>query len=328
MAHEIYGNLCVYSLDHGGVPWHNIGTALPGVSAEDIRTHAGFGRRVAALPIGIAGESLATTSQAEGMRESIEGYRATVDLSTGRVLGVVTERYAILQPEELLAAADFVVREFGARYSLAAQLHEGKREILSLQLPESSGEVASGDYVKSYFNLANGHDGKLSVCVGSSDIRVVCQNTLSAWLREGAVQIRHRDGVERALARAVAAFTHDAKLRRDFYGRMTGRKMLPSEVIAYFDACVGEADKPDAAPKRGRKSVRARLQDLMSEGRLIGVDTGLSGLPTTLWGAYNAITQLATHESYARDPLANLYFGSGGKLLQVANERAMELVAA
>jgi hypothetical protein len=66
---------------------------------------------------------------------------------------------------------------------------------------------------------------------------------------------------------------------------------------------------------------------MLAEGTLIAVDTRDS-LPVTLWGAYNAVTQLATHESYSSNPLESLYFGGGSKLLQAANERARELVAA
>jgi hypothetical protein len=228
-----------------------------------------------------------------------------------------------------VAAAEFLVREFGAKYSLAAQLKEGKREILSLMLPESAGEVADGDIVKSYFNLANGHDGKLSVCVGSSDIRVVCQNTLSAWLSEGAVQIRHRAGVEKALAHAVAAFTLEAKARRDFYTAMSGRTMSPDEVIAYFDVCIGESALPNALPRKGRKSLRARLDTIVGDSGLIGVRVNTpGGLPSNLWGAFNAITQIATHDTYTSNPLDSLYFGGGSKLLVAARTNAIAMLGA
>lgn len=325
MAHEINESFCVYSTDHGGVPWHGIGTALDVVTADDVKQYAGFNRTIATFPIGLNVQgAMMPADQGVALAESIEGYRATVDLSSGRVLGVVSDRYATLQPQELLAAADFLVREFGAKYSLAAQLHSGRREIISLQLPGTDSEIAKGDTVKSYFNLANGHDGKLAVCVGSSDIRVVCQNTLTAWLNEGAVSIRHRGGVEKALAHAVAAFALETGKRATFYRDMAERVMMPDEIIAYYDACVGEAEPADAPAKRGRRSLRARLDDQT----LIGVDLSSANLPFTLWGAYNAVTQLATHGTYAGNPLNALYFGGAGKLLERASNEAAALLAA
>lgn len=325
MAHEIFENFCVYSLSHGGIPWHEIGTGLETVTADDVRTIAGFNRTIGSLPLGLQAATVPAHMSA-ALNESIEGYRATVDLSTGRVLGVVTDRYTVLQPSELLAAADFLAREFGAKYSLAAQLRDGKREIISMSLPDTSGLVGDGDEIKSYFNLANGHDGKLSVCVGSSDIRVVCANTLSAWLTEGAVSIRHRGGVEKALASAVMAFTCEAKTRREFYTAMTGRTMSPEEVIAYFDGCLGLSNAP-TAPQKGRKSLRTRLDNLLSDGGIIGIPCP-NGLPGNLWGAFNAVTQVATHETYTKAPLDSLYFGAGGKLLHVAQAAAVALLAA
>ncbi len=325
MAHEIFNELCVYSLTHGGIPWHNIGTGLDEITHQDVLKLAGFNRQITCLPITLNTDTV-VASQSGALQESIEGYRATLDTSTGRVLGIVTDKYAPLQPQELLAAAEFLVKEFGARYSLAAQLRGGKREILSLQLPDSSGEIVAGDVVKSYFNLANGHDGKLAACVGSSDIRVVCQNTLSAWLAEGAVQIRHRGGVEKALAHAVTAFTMEAKVRREFYTAMTERVMMPEDVVAYFDKCLGEA-KVTTAPVRGRKSLRTRMTSILDANGLIGVDT-VCGLPGTLWGAFNAVTQLATHDTYSANPLDSLYFGGGSKLLVAARTHAVALMAA
>jgi phage/plasmid-like protein (TIGR03299 family) len=305
MSHEINDNLCVYSLNHGGVPWHRIGTALERVTADDVLNVAGFNRRVSMQPLLLN----------VGLVPQVPGYRATYDESNGRVLGVVSEKYTVLQPVELLAAAEWLRSETGAEISFAAQLRSGSREVISLKLPDSEHEVADGDRVRSYFNLGNGHDGKLSVCVGASDIRVVCANTLAAWLGErGAVTVTHRAGVREALAKAVAAFTLNSAQRAEFYTRMSEREMLPEEVIAYYDHVVGKGGP-------SMRSLRGRLNAMS----LIGVPTS-GDLPTTLWGAFNGVTQLATHELRTNRPLDSLYFGGGAKLLAKATTAAAELL--
>jgi hypothetical protein len=109
---------------------------------------------------------------------------------------------------------------------------------------------------------------------------------------------------------------------------MSQRVMQPADVIEFFNRVVGIASDPAEPAKRGRKSLRARLDGLVEGGELIGVATGPSGLPGNLWGAFNAVTQLATHESYSSSPLDNLYFGGGSKLLLAARNEAQAFLAA
>ena len=56
----------------------------------------------------------------------IEGYRANVRNTDNKVLGVVTERYKIVQNEEAFSFTDALLGK-GVRYETAGSLQEGKK---------------------------------------------------------------------------------------------------------------------------------------------------------------------------------------------------------
>lgn len=335
MAHEILDNYCVYSLDSevGGVPWHKLGKGFAQVSSQDVLEHAGFDRTIATMPIRLQAPdgALYSGEQATRLAESIEGFRATVDLKHGRALGVVSDRYQVLQPAELLSAAEFLCNELGAKISCAATLREGRREFISLALPTGSTLTArAGDTIKRYFNLGNGHDGTLACTVGASDVRVVCANTLAAWLSEnGSVSIRHRTGVQKALATATYAFTAASETRERFYQELAGRKLSPTDVILYFEAITQEMESTWRETRRGRPSLGKRIAGLLdSPETAIGVEFGYSGLPDTAWDAFNVVTQVATHETSTKDPLGNLLWGSSHGLIGKAERLVRDMFLA
>lgn len=329
MAHEIVDNLCVYSTDTeiGGVPWHQIGTGLLYVRGQDVLDHAGFSRQIATLPIGLANGALVAAAMAGNLASSI---RATVDLTSGRVLGVVSDRYEVLQPAELLSAAEYLCNEMGAKISCAATIREGKREFISLYMPDSDLTARAGDSIRPYFNLGQGHDGSLAVVVGKSRVRVVCANTLAAWLGEKSeVRIRHRNGVHGALARAVAIFSAESKTAEEFYQTLAGRRVTPAEVIAYYEALTEMPHDEWRVAKRGRKSLAAKIAGLLdapSEAR--GIEWQGYQVPATAWDAYNVATQVITHESTSADPLNNLLFGGAHMALNRAESLANEMFLA
>ena len=109
----------------------------------------------------------------------IEGYRANVRNTDNKVLGVVTERYKIVQNEEAFSFTDALLGE-GVRYETAGSLQEGKKVWLLARLPKEY--IISGEQISPYLVFSNSHDGSAAVRVGVTPIRVVCNNTLNLAL--------------------------------------------------------------------------------------------------------------------------------------------------
>lgn len=109
----------------------------------------------------------------------IEGYCANVRNTDNKVLGVVTERYKIVQNEEAFSFTDTLLGE-GVRYETAGSLQEGKKVWLLARLPKEY--IISGEQISPYLVFSNSHDGSAAVRVAVTPIRVVCNNTLNLAL--------------------------------------------------------------------------------------------------------------------------------------------------
>ncbi len=95
------------------------------------------------------------------------------------VLGIVTDRYKVVQNYEAFAFTDELLGE-GVQYETAGSLQGGRRTWLLARLPQQY--IISGDEITPYLVFMNSHDGSGSIKVAMTPIRVVCSNTLNIAL--------------------------------------------------------------------------------------------------------------------------------------------------
>lgn len=149
-------------------PWHGLGTRVeeaPG-SREALEL-AGLDWRVIQKPI------MTQDGQA------IAGFKANIRDRDSRVLGVVTDRYKVVQNEDAFAFTDELLGE-GITYETAGSLQEGRRTWILAKLPQRY--IISGDEITPYLVFMNSHDGTGAIKAAMTPIRVVCQNTLNLAL--------------------------------------------------------------------------------------------------------------------------------------------------
>ena len=149
-------------------PWHGLGTKVQEAPSSE-RALA-----LAGLDWKVVQEEIYTPQQ-----ELVEGYKANVRDSDRKVLGVVTDRYKIIQNEEAFAFTDELLGE-GVRYETAGSLQGGKRVWMLAHMPHEY--IISGERISPYLLFSNTHDGSGAVKVALTPIRVVCQNTLNLAL--------------------------------------------------------------------------------------------------------------------------------------------------
>jgi phage/plasmid-like protein (TIGR03299 family) len=166
MSHEV--ETMFYT---GDVPWHRLGTHIEEApTAQDALSAAGLDWTVMAAPLygGIAEQYVA-----------VEGWVANVRSTDHRVLGVVSDRYQIVQNAQAFDWVDELLG-FGVRFETAGSLQGGKRIWMTTKLPDQY--RIAGDAVDVYLTVTNGHDGRHAVTAVVSPVRVVCQNTLNLAL--------------------------------------------------------------------------------------------------------------------------------------------------
>lgn len=114
-----------------------------------------------------------------GENEPIRGYKANIRDSDRRVLGVVTNRYKVIQNHEAFAFTDELLGQ-GVRYETAGSLQDGKKVWLLAHMPHEY--IISGERISPYLLFSNTHDGSGAIKVALTPIRVVCNNTLNLAL--------------------------------------------------------------------------------------------------------------------------------------------------
>lgn len=161
---------CVESLFVTRTPaWHGLGTIVAeSLTSEDAIRTAGLDWEVIPQPIYLADGT------------EIKGQMANVRTKDNKPLGIVGDRYQIVQNTEAFAFTDALLGE-GVKYESAGSLKEGKVIWLLAKLPNKF-EIL-GDKVDPYVVFTNTHDGSGAVRVAMTNVRVVCMNTLNAAMR-------------------------------------------------------------------------------------------------------------------------------------------------
>lgn len=149
-------------------PWHGLGVKVAdALSSKEALTASGLDWQVEQ-------KDIYTDS---GI--SIPGYKANVRDSDNKVLGIVSDRYKVVQNEEAFAFTDKLLGE-GVRYETAGSLNEGRKVWVLARMPREY--IMLGDRISPYMVFSNTHDGSGAIRVAMIPIRVVCNNTLNLAL--------------------------------------------------------------------------------------------------------------------------------------------------
>ena len=111
----------------------------------------------------------------------ILGYKANIRDIDDQLLGVVTDKYQVVQNEEAFAFTDKLLGH-GVRYETAGMLQDGRKTWILARLPQRYQMM--GDWIDPYLVFYNSHDGSGSIKVALTPIRVTCQNTLNLALQK------------------------------------------------------------------------------------------------------------------------------------------------
>jgi phage/plasmid-like protein (TIGR03299 family) len=136
---------------------------------------------------------------------------ATFRKDTHDTLGIVGGRYEIVQNKDAFGFFDAIIDSGEAIFETAGALGKGERIFVTAKLPEDM--LVAGEECNKYIILTNSHDGTSSIIAGFTSVRVVCNNTLQAALRDltNKVLIQHRVGAKERLAEAYKVMNIGSK---------------------------------------------------------------------------------------------------------------------
>jgi phage/plasmid-like protein (TIGR03299 family) len=272
-------------------PWHGLGAVLdrPPASVAEAIQASGLGWSVAKEPIAVDRGDTPSADWCVPRCEEIPGYFATVRQDTREVLGIVGERYRIVQNHEAFAFVDQLLGS-AIHFETAGSLHGGRRVWVLATLPEHV-EVG-GDAVRPYVLLMNSHDGSTAVVAATTPIRVVCQNTLN-WALADARQkfsIRHTEAVTQRVheARRVLDLSIDYYEQFKRYGdKLASQRCTKRQLRAVLNQLYpsGAADSASSRTRRTRQQTKDCIAELFLRGDTQG------NAPGSKWAAVNAIIE-------------------------------------
>ncbi len=177
--------------------WHNLGQIISDypTSGEAIK-HAGLNYHVEKRPLFTydTGNYIADPDTDIIIAEiEVPDFYATVRTDTDEVLGVVGNDYEVIQNVNAFDFFDAIVGgKDGILYETAGALGKGERIFITAKLPDYI-RIGRDDLIEQYLFLTTSHDGYGSITAAFTPIRIVCQNTLNAALRNhsSSIKIRH-----------------------------------------------------------------------------------------------------------------------------------------
>jgi phage/plasmid-like protein (TIGR03299 family) len=175
--------------------WHNLGQIISDypTSAEAIK-HAGLNYTVEKRPLFTVDNGyLNKDDEIEHSEIEVPDFYATIRTDTEQVLGVVGNDYEVVQNVNAFDFFDSIIGgKDGILYETAGALGNGERIFITAKLPDYI-RVGRDDLIEQYLFLTTSHDGYGSITAAFTPVRVVCQNTLNAAMRNhsNSIKIRH-----------------------------------------------------------------------------------------------------------------------------------------
>ena len=213
------------------------------------------------------------------------------------VLGIVGERYRVLQNEDLFSFGDNIL-DGGGRWETAGSIRGGRVVFGSLALERETVLDPNGvaDKVKTYLLINTSHDGSIAIQASITPVRVVCANTLNLALgskrgtKNGVKQsfkIRHTQTAEGKIqiARETLGL---ANAYMDAFDVMA-KAMIEKEITAqqFNEIILAAYPKPEKDSKGSIKKWETKV-DVINDiytGQFNGM------IANTAWGAFNALTE-------------------------------------
>jgi phage/plasmid-like protein (TIGR03299 family) len=319
--------------------WHGLGqivTDYP-TSAQAIN-HAGLDYEVTKSPLYTKASNIIdpTDNLELGNNEvNVPNYFATIRTDNNTVLGVVGKDYHIVQNREAFSFFDSIVGGTdGILYETAGALGNGERIFITAKLPDYIRVGNGDDVIEKYIFLTTSHDGSGSITAAFTPVRIVCQNTLNASLRNmsNVVRIRHTSGAKQRLENAhkVMGLANEfSNQLEDIFNNWAKVKVNDHEVkkMIQFALCPNKetlqhlkAGNEDEISTVFKNTVEdAFAYAMTSDSQQMNTTKG------TLFGAYNAVTGYYQNVRSYKDSEAKLQSIILGGTAQLKSQKAFEI---
>ncbi len=325
--------------------WHGLGTYVnEPMTAQQVIQLSGMDWEVEKRDIYFDGASSPFITQGgvsvveASLSIKVPSHKAVVRTDTQDALGIVSKSYTPVQNRDCFGFFDSIIDREEAIYETAGVLGKGERVFLTAKLPDDI--RVNNEVVESYILLTNGHDGMNALRAGFTNIRVVCNNTLTAALGnlKNSVTYKHTTNVNQMVKDAASimgiASVYSKQLEETFnkMSKVRISDRLLRELIENVMKPKPEVMSADAFRTIDRKEYSTRFVntvDSIFHFAKIHPTQVTPEAAGTVWGAYNAVSGYFSHIKEYDNPtkrMGTILYGTGNDAIKKAYELASALV--
>ncbi len=294
--------------------WHSLGVVTPDAltSAEAIKA-AGLDYTVGITQnyIQVGDLFLPSTSKST--------YRTDTNQILGGRLG---DRYEVLQNVEAFDFFDQIVGDKLAIYETAGALGKGETVFITVKLPDYI--KVMDEAVEKYIVFTMSHDGTGAIVAFFTPIRVVCNNTLNAALKNASnkISIRHTKGAKGKLIEASRvwkmASTFSPAIENTF-NNMAKCRITDKKVLELLELVFPGTRDENGDSTNGKKTINIR--NMVNEYIQSNDTQQTEATKGTVFGFYNGVTGYFQNvKNYKNDEkkFENIFDGTDYKTQQRA----------
>ena len=229
----------------------------------------------------------------------IPNYKANVRSVDNACLGIVSDRYQIVQNTEAFEFTDAIVGETEngvVTYETAGSLCGGRKIWLLAKMPV---QKVLDDDVEPYMFFSNSHDGSGAIKVGMTPIRIVCNNTLNMALASAkrSWSTKHVGDMQSKLEEAKLCLSMADQYMQNLdieADRLANAVLYKEQIDEILDEMFPINDNDTDRKKQNVQSVKDNfyvayfMPDILKFGE-------------SAWRAVNAMSDMVTHSTPKRN---------------------------
>lgn len=236
-------------------------------------------------------------------------FRANVRESDGKLLGIVTDKYEIVQNWEAFDFVDNLISE-GFKFDRAGSFRDGRSIWVMGNFPKTQ---ILGDDISNNIVFVNSHDGSSGVKVMMTPVRLVCSNMMNLALKRAnrIWATKHTRSIFSKMEEAKYTLGLANKYIEELNfeaERLAKKKITETEIEAIFDIIYPIDKNKDSERKINNISI---IKDNFVQ---CYNESDISQFKGTAYGAINAMSDLVSHKIPTRTS-ENFYENSWYRLI-------------
>ena len=206
--------------------------------------------------------------------------------------------YQVIQNRDAFNFFDEIVGGDGILYETAGALGQGERIFITAKLPDYI-KVGNNDLIEKYLFLTTSHDGFGSITAAFTPIRIVCNNTLNAAMKNhsNSIKIRHTANAQDRLklAHKVLGISNNLSTQlEEVFNRWAKVRITDAEVKKLVQIAMVPNKEVLSNIQKGMdddlSTCFVNMCDAVFEYSQVSSSQQEQTTKGTLFGAYNAVT--------------------------------------